>query len=122
MARFALLEHTQRLHRHWDLLLTPPGGRGQSLWSFQIHHEPPWRGVRELLRLPDHRPIYLQYEGPIQGSRGHVRRVDSGPIRFHRCSEDRLHVWLGGRSLRGLWKAVLAEPLSQRWHAEWDPR
>jgi len=31
-----------------------------------------------LERLPDHRPRYLDYEGPISGHRGDVRRVASG--------------------------------------------
>jgi hypothetical protein len=30
------------------------------------------------LRLPEHRPAYLVYEGPIAGDRGEVTRVESG--------------------------------------------
>ncbi|WP_146439947.1 hypothetical protein [Crateriforma conspicua] len=37
-------------------------------------------------RLPDHRTKYLEYEGPISGNRGSVRRVDSG---FFRQRPDR---------------------------------
>ena len=29
-------------------------------------------------RLPDHRLAYLEYEGPVSGNRGVVRRIDSG--------------------------------------------
>jgi hypothetical protein len=32
-------------------------------------------------RLPDHRPHYLDYEGPISDGRGHVRQVARGEVR-----------------------------------------
>jgi hypothetical protein len=31
-------------------------------------------------QLEDHRPLYLTYEGPISGDRGHVRRLASGRV------------------------------------------
>lgn len=31
-------------------------------------------------RLPDHRPLYLRYEGPIAGGRGRVRRLAEGIV------------------------------------------
>ena len=33
-------------------------------------------------RLPDHRRLYLDYEGPISGDRGHVERHDHGMCRL----------------------------------------
>ncbi len=33
-------------------------------------------------RLGDHRRVYLEYEGPVSGDRGNVRRVDSGTYRM----------------------------------------
>lgn len=29
-------------------------------------------------RIPDHRPVYLDYEGEVSGGRGHVTRVATG--------------------------------------------
>ena len=31
-------------------------------------------------QLPDHRAIYLEYEGPISGNRGHVQRIAQGDV------------------------------------------
>lgn len=71
--RFVLLYHTWP-HPHYDLMLE-------------------WQGVLKTWRLPsipqlnlglvieaigDHRLAYLDYEGPVSGNRGEVRRVDSG--------------------------------------------
>lgn len=33
-------------------------------------------------RLPDHRSIYLTYEGPVSGGRGTVRRLAAGEARL----------------------------------------
>jgi hypothetical protein len=39
----------------------------------------------ELISLPDHRRGYLDYEGPVSGDRGTVRRVQAGT---HRVEHD----------------------------------
>lgn len=39
--------------------------------------------------LPLHRTAYLEYEGPVSGDRGTVRRVEAGRFRFRHRSEDR---------------------------------
>ena len=39
----------------------------------------------EAVRIADHRPAYLEYEGPVSGDRGTVRRVAAGRVlRFSR--------------------------------------
>ena len=35
----------------------------------------------EALRIADHRLAYLEYEGPVSGNRGCVRRLDAGQYR-----------------------------------------
>ncbi len=37
-------------------------------------------GSIEAERLADHRPVYLEYEGPISGGRGSVRRLERGRV------------------------------------------
>lgn len=40
------------------------------------------------VRIADHRPRYLRYEGPVSGNRGHVTRVSRGSIRhFDRAEQ-----------------------------------
>jgi len=40
--------------------------------------DPPITAPTPIVRTPDHRAMYLDYEGPISGNRGTVRRVDAG--------------------------------------------
>ncbi|MGD9632805.1 MAG: hypothetical protein AB7G28_07440 [Pirellulales bacterium] len=49
-------------------------------------------------RLADHRLAYLEYEGPVSGDRGHVRRLDEGS---YRPSPSPMLFSLEGRSIRG---------------------
>jgi DNA polymerase Ligase (LigD) len=73
MPRFVLLEHRWN-GVHWDLLLE----NGETLRTWAI--DSPVMPDRELpaRSLPDHRSIYLEYEGEISGNRGTVRRIDEG--------------------------------------------
>lgn len=91
MPRFVLLLHDCPDGRpratHCDLMLEV--GSALRTWALaQVPHA--WSGLDlndELLaasdtvdadRLADHRLTYLEYEGPISGGRGHVRRLDQG--------------------------------------------
>ena len=75
MSRFVILSH-DRPFQHWDLLLeiddTSP------LLAWRILDDPgagtSWRAEP----LADHRRVYLEYEGPVNGDRGTVSRWDAG--------------------------------------------
>jgi hypothetical protein len=56
------------------------------LETFRCPRWPVEAGDR-LDRLPDHRRVYLDYEGPISGGRGEVVRVEAGTFR---SDEDRV--------------------------------
>jgi hypothetical protein len=47
-----------------------------------------------LHRLPDHRRVYLEYQGPLSHGRGEVLRIDSGGYRAE--------LWTPGRIVMGL--------------------
>ena len=78
--RFTILEHSQDERFHWDLLFET----GEVLTTFAL----PQPLVETLLtdgkakgeteRLPDHRTIYLDYQGPISNGRGSVTQIDTG--------------------------------------------
>ncbi len=79
---YVLLHHTGQaaVPDHFDLLVDFPATPGGRLLTWRLLtppeswlHRPP-----TALRLPDHRRLYLTYEGPISGDRGHVRRVAAG--------------------------------------------
>lgn len=46
----------------------------------------------EAVRMADHRRLYLSYEGPLSGGRGHVRRLATGWMRVERSAPGQLAV------------------------------
>ncbi len=73
--RYAVLHHTGFEEPHYDVLIErEPGG---PLASWRAPAWPLNEGMR-LLPRPDHRRLYLDYEGEVSGGRGQVRRVANG--------------------------------------------
>ena len=73
--RFTILEHDHPF-LHWDLLME--NGDRSALNSWRLLQKPvrgPWITSES---LPDHRMIYLDYEGPVSNNRGCVRRFCGG--------------------------------------------
>jgi len=87
-ARFALLRHDWP-EPHRDLILEWPGERGRELlatWALYPEHAekeafPADRATSgRAVPLPPHRAVYLEYEGPVSGNRGHVSRECAGVV------------------------------------------
>jgi hypothetical protein len=76
------------------------------LRSFRLSAWPTGGKPVDLLGTPDHRRLYLQYEGPVSGGRGSVRRLDAGYYELTQEEAHRLVIRLFGQALSGL--AVLA--------------
>jgi DNA polymerase Ligase (LigD) len=96
MPRFVLLEHLWN-GVHWDFMLE----NGESLRTWAI--DAPVVGGQELAArsLPDHRSIYLDYEGDVSGGRGTVRRIDEGSYDALVWSARLVRVRLQGAQLVG---------------------
>jgi DNA polymerase Ligase (LigD) len=96
MPRFVLLEHHWN-GLHWDFMLE----NGETLRTWAI--DAPVTVGQDLAarRLPDHRSIYLDYEGEITGNRGTVRRIDAGIYEPLVWSDSRVRVRLQGDQLVG---------------------
>lgn len=82
--RYAVLHHTLVTKPHYDLLLE--ASAHAPLLAWRCESWPPESGSA-LERLPDHRRIYLEYEGPISGGRGEVKRVAGGVIHHLQATE-----------------------------------
>jgi hypothetical protein len=107
--RFAVLHHIGwPAHAdHYDLLRQTADGRDDNdtvLKAFASLTEefpaPPSR----LQLLPDHRRLYLAYEGPVSGDRGRVQRVDEGHLTFSHSwlpNALEMHFQLSGLKLHG---------------------
>jgi hypothetical protein len=97
MPRFVVLEHDGPRGLHWDLMLE----QDQSLATWALFQPPDADGTIEAERLADHRLAYLDYEGPVSGGRGSVRRWDQGTYELRGRSEQTWTVLLVGRRLAG---------------------
>src|ERR1041384_1642635 len=73
--RFAVLRHEGVPDPHYDLLFER--SPGSALLTFRCSRWPITEPV-ELMLLADHRPEYLEYQGPISGDRGQVERTATG--------------------------------------------
>ncbi len=94
--RFVVLEHEWN-GVHWDFMLERSGVL--KTWAVDLPLEP----GRELpaRRLADHRIAYLDYEGPISGNRGRVRRIDAGTYETIQWEDTMVQVVIRGGQLAG---------------------
>lgn len=97
MPRFVLLEHDHP-YLHWDFMLEVGG----VLRTWRLDAPPvPGRGGAAA-GLAEHRFAYLDYEGPVSGGRGTVRRWERGTYEWLEDGPDRVAVRLEGERLRGV--------------------
>ena len=83
--RYVIVHHAGIASPHFDLLFE--WEPGEPLTSFRCPAWPPSVGDVWDER-PDHRRLYLDYEGPIDGDRGRVARVATGTIRHATLASD----------------------------------
>jgi hypothetical protein len=111
MPRFVILEHDHP-KLHWDLMLEA----GSVLWTWRLLALPCIGQRIHAVRTFDHRPLYLDYEGPISGDRGAVVRRERGTFSWDTQTDERIQVWLAGEVLRGvlrMWKVQAEEWLAE---------
>lgn len=101
MLRYVILRHelpeTDPRASHWDLMLEADANQPLLTWELQ---QTPMLGVPQQVRqLPNHRRVYLDYEGPLSGDRGRVTQWDSGSLEWIEMLPDQIGVALRGRRL-----------------------
>lgn len=116
MARFVVLRHDCPRGLHWDFMLAAAG----ALRTWALALEPTGSFTCWAERLPDHRPVYLDYEGEISGGRGRVTRYDLGEYQLRKEDAQELVVELHGARLRGT-AALTRESGGQRWRFSFAP-
>jgi hypothetical protein len=111
MSRYVILQHETADGRHWDFLVE--SGDKLKGWALAV---PPSLGVEvECDARPDHRSMYLDYEGPISDNRGEVARWDRGEYEALRRDDDYWELALRGEKLRGVAVIRRAPGSPPRW-------
>ncbi len=126
---FVLLEHQAPGGVHWDFMLEVPGRPSLATWRLAAN--PLARAGRAgrvgrvgetgpLAAEPifDHPRRFLNYEGPLRGGKGRVRRLERGEARVRHFGRTELVAVLEGRHLRGELRIVAAE---RGWSWTLDP-
>jgi DNA polymerase Ligase (LigD) len=108
MPRFVVLTHDHPV-LHWDLMLEYEG----HLRTWRLAKPPDAGGPIEAQAIGDHRLAYLDYEGPVSGGRGHVKRWDTGEYKLTTSTPERIVVYLAGERLIG--EASLEPVSSSGW-------
>jgi len=123
MPRTVVLRHDHPDSSHHFDWLFEPGGTGPAdpdarvLITFRLA-TPPHTALGETLaatRLPPHRRLYLDYEGPLTGERGTVRCCDRGELELLEEGKHGLTALLSGDLLRG---KIRLTRLGQEWSLE----
>jgi DNA polymerase Ligase (LigD) len=96
MPRFVLLEHRWQ-GIHWDFMLEA----GEVLRTWAIDGPVVPDADLPARALPDHRRVYLDYEGEVSANRGTVRRIDRGPYSVQIWEKGHVRVRLQGDQLVG---------------------
>jgi hypothetical protein len=108
MPRYVILEHDWPV-RHWDLMLEC----GAVLRTWRLAAPPSQGQSASAEALGDHRPAYLDYEGPLSGGRGSVVRWDSGTFEWEADEPGRVVVRLAGERFKG--KGVMQQDAGKEW-------
>ena len=98
---FVLLEHAVGESVHWDFLIEMSHSLDLATWRLARDPSRVTCDPIDAERIADHRRLYLNYEGPISGDRGTVRRVDRGESCVVSSSPERWRFSLRGACLSG---------------------
>jgi hypothetical protein len=115
MPRYVILEHDHPV-LHWDLMLECGG----VLRTWRLESPPRPGGAVSGTASFDHRLHYLDYEGPVSGDRGCVKRWDLGELTWLAEQDEQVTVSLVGNRLRGL--ARLRKGAGEKWLVTFDPQ
>ena len=109
--KFVIQEHTRGLDVHWDFMLE----WGKTLQTYRFDKAPQQilHGPANAVKIFDHPPKFLTYQGPVNKGRGSVRIVETGTYQIVHHEHHRIELKLAGRILRG--KFTLCHAKDDKW-------
>src|SRR5512140_3262417 len=111
--RFVVLRHSDGSGTHFDLLIDQ--GETLATWKFAAPPETAAAAPLGGERIGDHRRVYLDYEGPVSGDRGHVSRHDHGTCLVADQTAAAWTVEFRGERLSGRYTLALRDGADQSW-------
>lgn len=98
-SRFVVQAHTTPDGVHWDFMLE----KGDVLTTFRLEQPPQVALDHDVraVKIFDHPPRFLTYEGPVQKGTGRVRIVERGTYRLLEETEAVITMDLQGETLKG---------------------
>lgn len=112
--RFVILEHDWP-SVHWDLMLEEQA----ALRTWRLAAPPDRPAKIDAEALPGHRLAYLDYEGPLSGDRGSVKRWDAGTYQPVEQTGGQIQVELAGVRVRGRVVLEAVTGMANRWTFHW---
>jgi hypothetical protein len=115
MRRTVVLLHSRNgVPDHFDWMIDQPELVAERrLMTFKVPYRPDKTDSFLAEKTPDHRAIYLDYEGEVSGGRGMVTRVAEGIVHKFELSTHRLR-------LRIDWGEGVREYVGTQHHTEWS--
>ncbi len=112
-ARFVIQRHTREGRNvHWDLMLET----ASLLTTYRLDLSPQQlmaAGRATAVRIFDHQPKFLTYEGPVNQGRGAVEIADCGTYQLLDERPDRYRIVLQGDIAKGVFALTLMQ--ADRW-------
>ena len=112
MSRFVILEHGYPT-LHWDLMLEV----GERLRTWRLAEPPASDFTTTAEAIADHRASYLDFEGPVSGNRGTVRRWDAGNFHWIKDELACVSIELKGQRLSGVLRLTA---MGGQWQASFE--
>jgi DNA polymerase ligase (LigD)-like protein len=111
---FVIHAHSGHGPLHYDFMLE----QGHALVTWRLPCPPHVLATgtsMEAKKIQDHRPAYLDYQGPVSNHRGRVSRVDRGEYEALDQSDTCWKIRLLGECTQGRYELRLQSPRTERW-------
>jgi hypothetical protein len=109
--KFVIQEHTRGSDVHWDFMLE----QDKTLQTYRLDKAPQQAlyGPANAVKIFNHPPKFLTYQGPVNKGRGSVRIIETGTYKIVHQAHDRIELDLNGKILKG--KFTLCHVKDDKW-------
>jgi hypothetical protein len=97
--KFVIQQHSSETEVHWDFMLES----ADVLQTYRLDKDPQQliQSIANAIKIFDHPPKFLTYEGPVNKGRGSVKIAESGSYEITHQADDRIELDLNGEILKG---------------------